>query len=90
MEHPKRKEYIISEKDLLELLEDHYRLTALEQGGVDNWTWYSDSCADFINDYVHENDIDFSEDSDIEDFWFSDIAKIEVEQYPIYKSMFER
>ena len=81
---------IITEKDLLELLESHYRLAALEQSGVDNWTWYSDSCADFINDYVHENDIDYSEDSDIEDFWFSDIAKIEVEQYPFYKSMFER
>ena len=81
---------IITEKDLLELLESHYRLAALERGGVDNWDWYSDSCADFINDYVHENDIDYSEDSDIEDFWFSDIAKIEVEQYPFYKSMFER
>lgn len=81
---------VISEKDLLKLLESHYRLAALERGGVDNWDWYSDSCADFVNDYVHENDIDFSEDSDIEDFWFSDIAKIEVEQYPIYESVFER
>lgn len=84
------KMYIISEKDLLELLEAYHRLAALEGGGVDNWDWYCESCADFINDYVHENDIDFSEDSDIEDFWFSDIAKIEVEQYPIYKPMFER
>ena len=84
------KMYIISEKDLLELLESYYRLAALEGGGVDNWDWYCESCADFINDYVHENDINYSEDSDIEDFWFSDVAKIEVEHYPVYKSMFER
>lgn len=81
------KMYIISEKDLLELLESHYRLAALESGGVDNWEWYSDSCADFINEYMR--DIEF-EDVEIEDFGFADIARDMVDQYPVYKSIFER
>lgn len=81
---------IIGEKDLLELLESHYRLAALESGGVDNWEWYSDSCADFVNDYMHDNGIKNPEDVEIEDFWFEDIARDMIDQYPIYKSMFER
>ena len=73
---------IIYEKDLLELLESHYRLAALRRGGVDNWRWYSESCADFVDDYMHDNDID---DEENEDFWFADIARDMIDQYPIYK-----
>ena len=78
---------IINEKDLLELLESHYRLAALRRGGVDNWRWYSDSCVDFIDDYMRDNGI---EDEENEDFWFADIARDMIDQYPVYKSMFER
>ena len=81
------KMYIISEKDLLELLESHYRLAALERGGVDNWDWYCESCTDFINDYVRDIGL---EDVEIEDFGFADIARDMIDQYPVYKSMFER
>lgn len=81
---------VISEKELLELLESHYRLAALELGGVDNWNWYFDSCVDFVNDYMHDNGIENSEDVEIEDFWFADIARDMIDRYPIYKSMFER
>lgn len=73
---------IIYEKDLLELLESHYRLAALERGGVDNWEWYSDSCADFINEYMRDIEFEDVEDAEIEDFGFADIAKDMIGQYP--------
>lgn len=41
--------YIIDEKELRELLYSQYKLDALEYGGVDNWEWYGDSIADFLD-----------------------------------------
>ena len=49
------KYYKVSEEELRELLDAYYRLTALENGGVDNWCWYSDSIDDFITNYNEEN-----------------------------------
>ena len=40
---------IISEKQLSSLLEEAYRYEALESGGVDNWSWYSESLKDYLN-----------------------------------------
>ena len=34
---------LIDEEELLDLLNCRNILTALEQGGVDNWEWYGDS-----------------------------------------------
>lgn len=34
------KKYLLTEKELLELLEDRYKLSALEEMGVDNWDGY--------------------------------------------------
>ena len=49
---------LITKEELKELLESHLRLTALENGGVDNWTWYGESIRTFLN----ENGVkDFSE-----------------------------
>lgn len=39
--------YILTENQLRSLLEDHLTLTALENGGVDNWEWYEDSIHEF-------------------------------------------
>lgn len=41
------KTYQVSESELIELIHDSMKLCALENGGVDNWTWYSDSIQDF-------------------------------------------
>lgn len=35
--------YILTENQLKSLLEDQATLEALENGGVDNWEWYSES-----------------------------------------------
>ena len=41
------KQYLVNESELIELLHDSLKLIALENGGVDNWDWYSQSIADF-------------------------------------------
>lgn len=33
--------------ELVELLRDQMKLSALESGGVDNWSWYGDSICDY-------------------------------------------
>lgn len=58
--------YKISEKDLIKLLKRDHILSCLEQGGVDNWSWYmynrDEYLADFLNvtkDEVINDDLDF-------------------------------
>ena len=41
------KQYLVNESELIELLHDSFKLIALENGGVDNWYWYSQSITDF-------------------------------------------
>lgn len=40
----------IEVEDLRDLLTAAYRYYALERGGVDNWTWYSESISDFLDE----------------------------------------
>ena len=41
-------EYIaVPAHELVELLRDQMKLSALESGGVDNWSWYGDSIYDY-------------------------------------------
>lgn len=49
------KNYIIDEERLRELLKAELRLMALENGGVDNWSWYSDSLSDFLKEDLKMN-----------------------------------
>lgn len=42
------KYFIVEENEMRRLLERNLRLAALERGGVDNWSWYSDSLNDFL------------------------------------------
>lgn len=60
------KSYVVSEERLLELLEAEATLRCLEWDGVDNWTWYMESCNSFIADalcisesHVRENNLGF-------------------------------
>ena len=47
--------YLVYEDTLTQILADHYKLSALEQGGVDNWSWYSDACHDWLKEVVPPN-----------------------------------
>lgn len=42
----KEKKYVLTESELSSLIEDNLELRALENGGVDNWVWYSESLSD--------------------------------------------
>jgi len=42
------KKYIIDEKLLLVLLEEHIELEALEYGGVNNWSYYGKSIEGYL------------------------------------------
>jgi hypothetical protein len=44
------KEITIPIKEYIDLLIDSEKLSRLEQGGVDNWEWYSDSLYKFNGD----------------------------------------
>lgn len=61
--------YEIDEDRLTDLLEAEIRLTALESGGVDNWSWYSESLWDTKESLANEYGLE------IEDLSFRDIAR---------------
>lgn len=54
----------ISLKEYNSLKEDAFKLLCLENGGVDNWDWYSESLRPWYKKYYPE---DFDEEDD-EDF----------------------
>ena len=81
---------LVRKEELKELLEAQEKLTALERGGIDDWTWYDDS----LNDYLKEdweanketymkffNIIKSDEDFFKYDFTFETIVEYLVEQY---------
>ena len=43
------QQFYISKSRLLELLENEARYEALENGGVDNWWWYSEVLKDYLD-----------------------------------------
>lgn len=61
--------YTISEKRLKELVLAELNLSALEQGGVDNWSWYGDSVSDFLNRLSEEYRQDFEDFEDIAEYF---------------------
>lgn len=44
------KYYEINEQDLRNLLYQAHKLTALEYGGVDNWSWYGEAISEFCKE----------------------------------------
>lgn len=60
------KKYIISEKNLRRLLESEMRLDILEADGVDNWIWYMEGAAEYIQNIAgNKEDCDFEDAVDI-------------------------
>lgn len=58
------------------MLEAYEKLAGLEEGGVDNWDWYGDSLTDRLIFLRKEYGV-----SDKKDFYFEDIAKIQLKNY---------
>ena len=51
----KEIKYILTEEELLSLLVSKITFIALENGGVDNWEWYSDSIHDYKQLFIENN-----------------------------------
>ena len=70
--------YCLVPKDELKVLHyDSLTLQALECGGVDTWSNYDASIADFID----AAKVDYSVPEDDDDFDISDMADVDVEGY---------
>lgn len=77
------KYYLVPEHELKNLLHDNLTLCALEGGGVDNWDWYGQSIADFLDDAEEDYNVPFGVDFDIDDMVEVDIRgykSIEVDE----------
>lgn len=75
----KEKKYLISEKELKEMLYAVNSLQALEWGGVDNWSWYGESFSDYVEQYIEDNQL--NEEEIDEDFNMDDIVELEIKRY---------
>ena len=69
------KYYRVSETDLRELLAAAHYAWALENGGVDNWTWEADSRHDYLQQYNADQGTDFDN--------FEDLAAQEMKSYAL-------
>lgn len=78
--------------ELIELLADQMKLSALESGGVDNWSWYGESICDYEKELpgcydqeklsqwaAMEKDSDETIEEFIENMSIEDYARFEVD-----------
>ena len=49
-----KKQYLIDEDTLRELLHDSHKLAILERDGVDNWNWYMEGREEYLTDCLGE------------------------------------
>lgn len=73
------KNYIVPEDVLLDLLKNRDKLQCLEADGVDNWNWYMTSAHQFLKEGAEIYNVILDEDS--EDFWFEDLAELELQDF---------
>ena len=71
-----KKYRLVEERELLNLLEAHNKLIALESGGVDNWEWYGASLGDYLEQWIAESGVDSDNDWD-----FTSIAENDLNNY---------
>ena len=54
------KYYKIPESELIELLASEHYLCALLGGGVEDWEWHKEAVAEYLKDYIKENNLECS------------------------------
>ena len=69
------KKYIISEKDLRDLLYYYNMAIALESGGVDDWEWCSEAISSYVDYFKKKNNIKEK------DIWLEDIVEFDIQNY---------
>ena len=62
-------EILISKEQLEKYINGYLQLMALEQGGVDNWSWHGESIRDFLDRHGADD--------------FDDIVEEEIRQYEV-------
>ena len=62
-------EILISKEQLAEYIQGYLRYIALENGGVDNWSWFGASLGDFLDSHGADD--------------FSELVKEEIRQYKV-------
>ena len=73
------KYYKIPENRLRDFIESEEILTALQDGGVDNWSWYGESLYDYYKAYSDENNLEeYPPDLEIETIVDNEIKRYEV------------
>lgn len=70
------KYYLVSENDLIDLLETNIWRRMLERDGVDNWTWYGESYRNIIKEYFPNKS-----EEELEDYSFNDCAEEDIKSY---------
>ena len=71
---------IIKEDELRELIYAANKCCALEQGGVDNWTWYGESCHDFLEQCSQDIGQDIEDLEELADIDLAAYPEIEIEE----------
>lgn len=75
------KKYVITEKQLMNLLADYMELEALENSGVDGWCWYGENFAEMRQLYLYgDRELTKEEREEIEDYTFQDVARVIIER----------
>ena len=72
-----KKYRCVPEGELLRILEAANKYWALNNGGVDNWSWYCDSLYNYLENWIAESGVDPSGDWD-----FESIAEKDAYKYP--------
>ena len=78
--------FIVPEKELIKLLSGYNKLLALENGGVDNWTWYGDSLNNFLKGFY----ADCPQVCDEEDLDFEVISMFDLSNYKTLTELMSR
>lgn len=78
--------YKISEDELVGLLTAYHRLTALDECGVNNWSWYGENFNEYLKeclkpDITKKFKTEEELDEFIEYYTFEDLAREELENY---------
>lgn len=73
------KKYLLSEEQLIHLLEAYHKLSILEIDGVDNWEGYMTSYDDYVTKMLKANGEKINGHVDIED-----LVECNLKNYPSY------
>ena len=83
-----KKTITISKEEYASLLDNSYKLAALEAGGVDNWSWYDNSIDDFWKAVFEENKQEIMDYADLIGYEFENDGECDWEDLRFVKSYF--